>query len=139
MPAAQLAPQTAFQSRPVGGGHARFRRARALRLPVGDLSAIRVFGLLGEFEFSPADVLERVVGGLAFLAAAGGHPGAELERAELLLSQRLAGERVVPPRSIIVQHRHASLRAVATIAICTPRRARTARRTRAAARGSLPR
>jgi hypothetical protein len=42
-----------------------------------------------------ADVLERVAGRGALAAATGGHAGAELERAQLLVGQRLALERVV--------------------------------------------
>jgi len=58
-----------------------------LCLPVGDELAVCPLGLLGEFALAASDLLERVRGGLAFLAAAGGHPGAELERAELLVGQ----------------------------------------------------
>jgi hypothetical protein len=49
MPAPQLAPQAALFGRvPIGGGHARF--ARSAGLPVRDLLAIGVRGLLGELE-----------------------------------------------------------------------------------------
>ena len=73
MPAAQLAPQRAFSVA------SRWRRprptsSRAFGLPVGDLLAVCVFGLLGELELAPADFFERVVGGAAFLPAVGGIP-----------------------------------------------------------------
>jgi hypothetical protein len=40
-------------------------------LPVGDLLAVCVLGLLGELEFASADFFERVVRGCAFAAAVG--------------------------------------------------------------------
>ncbi len=54
-----------------------------------------MLGLLGEFELAATDVCEVVSRGVSFFAAAGWHPGAELERPELLLGQRRAAERVV--------------------------------------------
>jgi hypothetical protein len=53
-------------------------------LPVGYELAVCLFGLLGEVTLAAADFFEGVPGGFAFLSTAGGHPGAELERAELL-------------------------------------------------------
>jgi hypothetical protein len=50
---------------------------------------------LGELALAPADLLERVAGRLALLAAARGHTGAQLERAQLLGGQRRALEGVV--------------------------------------------
>src|SRR5690242_15871971 len=76
------------------GGWGAFSRG-SVCLPVGDLLAVRVLGLLGKFELSPADFFERVIGGGAFLAAMGGQAGTELERSELLVGEGLAGERVV--------------------------------------------
>ena len=84
-----------IQSRPVGGGHARFRFRRAVGLPVGDELSVCVFGLLGELEFALADLGEVVRGGAALLAVTGWHAGAELELAELLRRERRSGERVV--------------------------------------------
>jgi hypothetical protein len=49
--------------------------------------AVCVLGLLGERELAPADIFERVVRRCAFAAAAGGHPGAQLQRTELLVGQ----------------------------------------------------
>ena len=89
MPAAQLAPQRAF----LVASHWRRPRPTLLRglgLPVGDELAVCVLGLFGELALAAADLGEVVRGGLAFLASVGGHPGAELERAELLLGQRRA-------------------------------------------------
>jgi len=51
--------------------------------------------VLGELALAAPDLLERVRGGLAFLAATGGHPGAQLERPELLVGQQWARERIV--------------------------------------------
>ena len=64
-------------------------------MTVRDELAIRLLGLLGELALTPADFLEVIRGGSAFLAPAGGHSGAELELAELLLGQRWTAERVV--------------------------------------------
>jgi GAF domain-containing protein len=57
-------------------------------LPVGDELAICVFGLFGELTLASPDLFERIRGRLALLAAAGGHAGTQLERAQLLDRQR---------------------------------------------------
>ena len=73
MPAAQLAPQRAFSVA------SRWRRPRPLfagrlGLPVGDLLAIGVLGLLGEFELALADVFERILRGGALRPWRDGRP-----------------------------------------------------------------
>ena len=54
-----------------------------------------MLGLFGELELAPSHLFERVVRRVAFLAATRGHPGSQLERAQLLVGERLARERVV--------------------------------------------
>src|SRR5919202_284985 len=54
-----------------------------------------LLGLFGELVLAPTQLLQRVGGGLALLAAARGHAGAQLERPQLLLGQRGALEGVV--------------------------------------------
>ena len=81
MPAAQLAPaEGLFESRPVGGDHARLRWT--VGLPVGDLLAIRVLSLLSELALS--DLFERIPGRGALAALARRQAGAQLERAAFL-------------------------------------------------------
>jgi hypothetical protein len=72
--------------------------AGALGLPVGDHLAVGLFGLLGERFLAGAHVAQRVAGGAALLAAAGGQSGLELQRAQLLGGQRGAREGVVLAR-----------------------------------------
>ena len=88
--------------------------------------AIGVFGLLGEVAFGGADGLQRVAGGLALAAAAGGH-GRRGARACAASGRSATAARTRSPRRVVIrcQHSTASLRAVATTAICMPRRART--------------
>ncbi|MGN6170747.1 MAG: hypothetical protein ACTHQQ_21650 [Solirubrobacteraceae bacterium] len=66
MPAAQLAPQRALKSRPIGGGHARLALGR-LGSPVGDKLAVCLRGVLGELALASPDLFERVPGAAAGL------------------------------------------------------------------------
>ena len=137
MPAAQLAPQRAFSVA------SRWRRPRPASF-AGALACQSATSWRYARSACSASSRSRrrtslrlYAAAVPLLAAAGWHAGAELERAQLLLGQRRAGERVV---LAALDHRpaqHASLRAVATTAICIPRRAADALdRTRAADPGS---
>src|SRR6202035_4871822 len=84
-----------IESRPIGGGHARLELRRPLGLPVSHELAVCPLALLSELPLALARLFERVRSGVAFLAALGGHAGAQLERPELLARQRWARERVV--------------------------------------------
>ncbi len=66
-----------------------------LGLPVGDLLAIGVLGLLGEVELAPADVFERARRGCALAACRDGIPAQLRELAQLLVGQGRTRERVV--------------------------------------------
>ena len=123
MPAAQLAPQRAFS---VASRWRRPRpdcRGRGLASPRPVV--VSVLGLLGEFEFAPADFFERVAGGVPFFPRRAGTPARSSSARSFFSVSDCRANASSSPRSIMVQHRDASLRAVATIAIWIPRRERT--------------
>ncbi len=125
-PAAQLAPLRAFSVA------SHWRRPRppsvlaGLGLPVGDLLAVGVLGLLGELALAAADLFEGVVR-RPCLSGRGGTASRRAARARGASCRSATGGRTRSPRRVrsSCQHSTASLRAVATTAICIPRRART--------------
>jgi transposase-like protein len=84
-PAAQVCRLAASESHPSGGTRARF--PGCFGLPVGDELTVGELALFAESAFAGSHFLEVVGLRGSALAAAGGHAGAEFERAQLLREQ----------------------------------------------------